>query len=353
MSLIMIDGFDSYGTGGGSSFGDNPNLWFARWSSYSRTDSGHCVANGRTGNYALIHNNGALFRNLAAGDQHATMILGCAVFGGNSNQLSVHEFRFNGSGVNHITIRRNADGSVGVWRNGTSTFLGGNSTQLMPWGGWYHMQMKVVIDDVAGSVEIKVNNVTVVNLTNIDTRNGGATALLDQIVLVGLNDSSFFDDFYLCNGAGTVNNTFLGDCRVQRLLPNATGTTTQLAGTGVTTGTWQNVDDAARPDSADYNSSATSEQFDTYGFADLVPPAGAYTVHGVYAQAFAWKSDTADRGLALMVRSGTTDHEGAAQTVTTTGKNYGQVFQLNPVTGLQWSQTEINGGEFGVRVKPS
>lgn len=91
------------------------------------------------------------------------------------------------SNVNHFAIVLGTDGSVFAMRGigFTSTLLGGTllgrSDPCISPGGYHHFEMKSKIDNSTGYIEVRINEVTVLNLTGIDTQNT-ANATAAQVV---------------------------------------------------------------------------------------------------------------------------------------------------------------------------
>lgn len=67
----------------------------------------------------------------------------------------------------HIRINMGTEGSVHALRDGTSL---GRSDPCIAAGGYHHFEAKAKIDNTTGYVEVRVNEVTVLNLTGIDTQ---------------------------------------------------------------------------------------------------------------------------------------------------------------------------------------
>lgn len=89
--------------------------------------------------------------------------------------------------------------------------------------GWYHLEMKVVIDAVVGSIEVRVEGATVILLENINT---GVTPV-SQVEICNDPDATSsgvtmrIKDFVVWDGTGTYNNDFLGAVMVYNLIPIA------------------------------------------------------------------------------------------------------------------------------------
>lgn len=99
------------------------------------------------------------------------------------SQLCLMDFR-DVANVSHCRVSMGTDGSVYAARG--STLLGRSDPCIAP-GGYHHFECKAKIDNSVGYLEVRVNEVTVLNLTGIDTQNT-ANAATAQIAFGQLGD---------------------------------------------------------------------------------------------------------------------------------------------------------------------
>ena len=99
---------------------------------------------------------------------------------------------------------------------------------------------------------------------------------------------------------------------------------------------------------ADYVQSSTVGDKDTYNYTSITPLVG--TIHGVQTVPYAAKTDAGTRTIVNVARSGSSESNSSSRTLSTTALYYPSVNELNPATGLAWTVSEINAGEFGVKV---
>jgi len=203
--------------------------------------------------------------------------------------------------VYHVYLGLVVSGVIGLYKWGTSAPLA--TAVLTQSTGWIYVEFSATIDSVSGAAQVRVNGLLVIDYTG-NTRNASTSALIDQFK-VGWSDYAF-DDIYICDGTGTVNNTFLGDVRIQTLLPTGAGTSTQLTPTGGAN--YTNANDT--PDvTTSYNSSVTVGQRDTYAMGDLLASTG--TILGVQENIHGWKSDAGNGVLKPAVLDSSTVYYGA------------------------------------------
>lgn len=157
--------------------------------------------------------------------------------------------------------------------------LRGRSDPCISPGGYHHIEIKVKIADSGGYIEVRVNEVTVLNLTGIDTQNTGTNTagqfsigefgdVTDAGAQFGTLD---VDDVYTWNDdASDLENTvtdFVGDKGVYTLFPNADTTDADFTkSTGVTGYT---LIDEVPPANTDYLSDTTGAAKSIFGVQSL------------------------------------------------------------------------------------
>jgi hypothetical protein len=281
-------------------------------------------------------------------DKHATMICGFGLYVDDTPTAFRLSFMGDNNVTTHVQIQLSATGQIIAFRS-TNVELGRSDPNTIIDDGWYYVEVKVVLSDAAGAVVVKVNGATVLNLTGIDTKNAGTAATLDTVKW-GASSASpniYVDDIYIANGAGAVNNDFVGECRIRAIKPNGNGNSSQFTGSdGNSVDNYLLVDETT-PDTVDFVGSATLDHKDTYAFEDLPDVTG--TVAAVQALAYAAKTDAGARNLAIVTRSGGADYDGADVALGTTPTYVKRMMETNPATGVAWLRAEVNAAEFGVK----
>ena len=256
--------------------------------------------------------------------------------------------RFLESSTVHLALIFDASGFLVVKRG--STVLATATSHAFLLNTWYYIEVKVVVHDTTGSVAVRVDGVPVTfnaSLTGIDTRNAGTAGIVDRVRFAGSAAYYFYDDLYICDDAGSVNNDFLGICKIERLLPS-TGNGDHVDFT-CSTGTDHGalVDENPPTDDTDYVSSDTAGHQDCYHYPSL---ALTGSILGVQTNLYARKTDAGARTVAAIVRSGGTTYPGAALAPLTTYRYLTEVQAVNPATGLAWTAAEIAGLQVGMKI---
>lgn len=339
MSLLFADSFQHYSTA------DR----LKKWSSGSATIS---PTAGRGGRGAMVMaSGGSMVRSIATPAQ--TLIAGFAYkFGGTLMDgpfFSFHQATTYGG----VECRIRNDGSISVYRastNGTTiTLLGTSAAGCFGMDYWTHIEIRAVCSTSVGEVQIRANGVTVLSLTGINTdaaASGTFSGLTVGGVSIASEPSGSFSDLYLCSGAGTTNNTFLGDCKVEALTPSSDGATQQF--TAVPGGTHYTAIDETPMSTTDYLSGA-SGQTELNGFTDMTgTPA---TVFGVQVVSGVAGSDAGALTVRHAVRSAGATYTGAPFALTSSYRYLCEAWETDPATSDPWaSGAAVNTAQFGLTV---
>ena len=249
----------------------------------------------------------------------------------------------------HVYLRQNATTGALEVVNGSGTVIA-TSTVIPNPNAWNHYALAATCHDTAGAVVVWANGVKVIDVTNVDTRNGGTGVLnngyFTSATLGTGNNGAYVevDDIFISD-----SRDGLGDCRVVRLLPNAAGDTT--AWTPSAGANWDAVNDTS---ATDYVGTATAGAKDLYNLNDLDP--ALTVVRAVQNDFMAWKSDA---GTPLDLReemrsSGGVDAApvtiaAAAALSTTATWIKAPVRNVDP-NGDAWTPARLNGLQVGVSV---
>ena len=312
---------------------------------------------GRNGTNALWLKAGAdgtgLVRKVLPAAQ-ATLIAGCSYTIGDGS-VPIIAFDDMSAGGEQISLGISlSTNKLIVKRNGTTLATG---TTVLSSGVPYYIEFKATIDSAAGSYTARINEVVELTAAGVNTRGVGTNNSADSVRLGGalgfsifgggsFTQIGYFDDFYLCDGAGGVNNDFLGDVRVQCLFPNGAGATTGW--TPFSGANWQNVDDAAPDDDATYVSAGSAGVIDTYAMTDLAATTGS--VKGVQTVIDARKDDSGTRTIAPVFHIGATDYVGTNQNIMTAYNFFLQQYDTSPATAIAFTVAEVNALNLGQKL---
>jgi hypothetical protein len=245
--------------------------------------------------------------------------------------------------TNHLSLAYTGVATLTLYRGGTA-IASCVSSYPTSWINYY--EVLATISDTVGQVIVRINGVEMINFSG-DTKNGGTNSYVDTFGFSTGNVGSthFFDDVYALDTTGTAPyNTFLGDVRVNTLVPNAAGSSTQFTpsiGANYTT-----VDEL--PYSAtDYVSSTTVGNRDTYALSDL---SAAATIFGVQNNVVAKKTDAGNISLKPAIKSGASVYYGSTSSLGNADRTYIDTRALDPSTSTAWTAAGVNALESGFEV---
>jgi hypothetical protein len=215
-------------------------------------------------------------------------------------------------------------------------------------GVWYFLEVKFKIDSTSGVLEVRVNEIPVISLVNVNTGSGqwDTLELGDSGSVFSSGAAVSWDDFYLIDNLGTINNTYLGTSRVQTLFNTGPGDFTDWVPTPALTPNWQAASNL-NTNNTSYVSASTPGDRDLYNVQNLV---NAPTIFAVQARFSVRQDDASQREIAGVIKSGTTvDVQGGL--FPDSGYRYLQtVWELNPDTGLSFSPSEVNSLQVGPEI---
>lgn len=226
-----------------------------------------------------------------------------------------------------------------------------SATGVVTGNNWHFIEIKWRPHATLGVAEIKVDETTVATFAG-DTLANQATQ--DSVAEIRLGEAttgtdSWFDDLYVLDLTGTVNNDYLGDVRVVTKLPTADSTTNADFTPDTGTDHFSRVDEPfILDDDTSYVENGTNGATDTFTTGALGLTG---TVYGVQVAAATRKTDSKVRAMKTVVRPGVTNQLGADDhTVNATYKVQHTIYEVNPDTSSLWTVGEVDGNEFGFRI---
>jgi hypothetical protein len=337
MGLVFVDGFDLYA--------DYTQLSRR----YARVNSAEIVA-GRFGTgkcLSIQANNGFnLTRPITETDDICLGFAFRALGTGLSGTGTGRDFFRLRNGTNIVGLFGfDTGGRVKYALSSYNSALVTSDVDVITNGVWNFAELLVHrASGTSGSVEIKVNGVTVASETGVNTGTSG----IDNIYLQsgnGTADSSNliqYDDLYVRDDL-----TALGPSRVDTLRPSAdTAQKDWTPSTG--SDNYAMVDDDSYDDTT-YVSAATVGDKDLYDFGALA--FDPETIHAVQALYTASKDDVTARTVRSTIVSGATTANGATVAPGDTGFTvYTDIYETDPATSAAWDTAGVNALQAGIEV---
>jgi hypothetical protein len=213
---------------------------------------------------------------------------------------------------------------------------------------WYFVEMKIKCHATLGEYEVRVNGVTVLSATGVNTK-AGSNDYHDIMAFrsQSANRGSQYDDWYVCDGSGATHNDFLGDCKIIRIDPDGDdaanwGTSTPSANH------YENVDEVETDDDTSYIEESASTTIDLFDYEDV---ASLGTIQGVQLSTECRDTDANTFSIITPIESGGNQYDDVAQSIGT--QNYvtkRRIAGVDPDTASLWMATNLNAAKFGVKV---
>jgi hypothetical protein len=335
MALLWIDGFEGYG----GTDGIASSLLAAR--GYGNTGGSYYIGIGNKIGYCLYFNVGqsnVLITPALTTD--STFIFGCAVYFGSSNYINLGMYDDGTYGMN-VTFQPGTPATVTV-RLGNSTIASDSSFSTMP--KWHYIEMKVFCHASSGSVEVRIDNKTIISITGINTKAGAH----DYHNKLNFNaaTNTYVDDFYVCDGSGSTCNDFQGICKVVGLLPSGDTDTVQWTPSAESTH-YSLVDDNPANGDTDYVYTSTQTLMDLYDYPHLI---GTGTIKGLQLNTQARLSAGTSIILQTPIISNGTTEIGPDTTLTSASyADYRHISTTDPYTSSAWTIDGLNAAQIGIK----
>lgn len=352
MTLRMVESFDGVSTFAqlvdglyDDTAGNRSNM--GKWLGNAQVDAAtFTLAAGRTGNalkggtegstatmFSRMINLGTeVFVGFAFNPSSALTKNGILVMH-NQTPALVFQLNFNAAGTLTVSI------PAGV----------GTTTATVPVGEWSYIEVRYKMADSGGVIELKKNGVVILRFDG-DTLSVAGSTSIQRVGIqhngTSANQNDMWDDIYICDTAGSVNNNYLGNTRIRCIRPSGNGNSSQLVGSdGNSTDNYLLVDEQSTND-ADYVESTADGDKDTYAFEDV---ATLGNIAGVQLTARAAALNGGDpkdfNGVARL--SGGTESERLIDLDTVLRQQW-TIFEEKPGTGA-WTDADVDGAEFGLK----
>lgn len=344
MALQLFDGFDDYGTTNQEAFN---SLWANTGSGGVASQiaglfSGYGVRlAGVAGGVALVAIPSPV-SEVIVGARHYPSASGPTV---NGLILTNYITDLGGTPTLFLQISQTYPAPLIRLVNSAGTVLATASPTIMNIGMWYEIEIHAVISTSSGSAIVKINGVTVISISGVDTQGSSPVATIGAAGFVATQsfDSCYFDDFYVCDTTGSAPyNTFLSTVagpmgpRVYTVFPNSDSSPAWTPLTG--SSNFAMVDEQSFDGDTTYVYSSTASQQDLYGLPAITNLSG---ILGVKTSYVARMDDAGTREVAGSIKSGGTVYQGVTTTVTGNYQKVDDYYLVDPATSSAWSPTKF------------
>ena len=358
MALMWMEGFETFGTTTGAAGSAAVAAGMARKygdlggvSSHAHNLTDPELAPGRNGGYSLrgksVLGTQVFSRSVGTGNTptNDTWIVGMAAkFPSFPDDVKILRI---GRDYGNFSLQLSSTGQIAAVA-GYSTVLAETPAPVLSTDTWHYVEVKVVIHSTAGSYEIRVDGVTVLSDTGVNTRGNGADSEIVQFHFEVVDQQ--FDDIYICNIDGTKNNDFLGRVVIEGIFPNADGDSgdwTPSSGTDHSA----MVSDNPADDDTSYVQSSTQDAEDLYAYTDL-STITTETILGVMVNTDVRMNEfPGNLDIKQPVKSGTTTADGDAANIDiNTYEHVHRIVEDDPATAAAWTGSGVNNAQFGIKV---
>lgn len=255
------------------------------------------------------------------------------------------EFRTSDN-TQQFCVSFNSGGHVVLFRGGNGGTILGTGTITMQTNRWTFVEFHIVMSDASGSFECKVDGAVDGSLTlsSIDTKNHASVSAVDRYAIGASNTS--WDDLYVNDTTGSQNTGYSGDTRISAYVPNAAG---DVAGMTPTSGAnYTNVDERPPNDATDIVAATGTTLYDLYNIPNT---SGVATVQAVQLWLRAQKSDAGAKSIAHMLKSGSTENQGADAALSTSWAYYPKVYSNDPTDSAAWTPSKLDSLQIGAKAR--
>lgn len=251
------------------------------------------------------------------------------------------------SGTVGMRVGADADGALRVYLGGAE--LQRSVPSIINPRRWHWLEFKVVCDNTTGSYELKVDGVSILSASGVDTQSN--LAYYDQVMLSGVDISSAetprFDDFFVMDSTGGVYDDFIGQRRIDVIIPDDDTATVDWT-TSSGSNHWELVDDLDPDDDTTYVEDTVSTNQDIWTYSAL---SDIDSIDALCLVTDVRVTDANTYDLTTIVKSGGTEYTANAGTISSTSYAMPErLMTVDPDTSSAWTQSGVNGVEMGVEV---
>jgi len=219
---------------------------------------------------------------------------------------------------------------------------------------WNQIEIRIVFDNSAGVLQIRVNGDLLIDKSGIDTNQGNNTCNVIRIhgtESPTTTDEKFLgliDDIYVLDETGSIANSSIApNVFIESLGPTADGDSTDF--TPSSGANYTNVDES-QPSGTDYNSSGTSGDLDLFEMADLGIVGGA--VYGVQVRNVVINDAPGYNPVIPKIKENGQEGSGDTWYVLDSDdySDIRHIFTSNPDTATAWTVSTVNSMQCGYEI---
>jgi len=255
----------------------------------------------------------------------------------------------NVGGAAQVSITTDSSGRllVKTGTGRTGTIIGTSALNTIVTNAWQHIECRFTADVSTGSFEVRVEGVTVLNITGVNT-GAGPYAQLDFTHTGNTTGSGnfYFKDMVIWDGSGGWGNTFVGSVQVFDLKPTADVSTGWSRTTGTTD--WQILDNSP-PVDTDYIFAPEDPSIPAPSITEFTNlPEDVTSVRALMMVGRMRKSDGGDAQVQMSLLSNGDADNGSDRPVTTAFTYWWDISHLDPDTASTWTPAGVDNAQFQI-----
>lgn len=347
--LRWIDSFESYGT----SIGSNSVGLFNKYTSNFGDATSFTVRAGRgTGKSIRIASSITMITPTFTAQD--TWIIGFGMYHDQVTTSQPVPLLIRDGTTVQCSVALSVTGELQFYRGSASaggTLLFTTSGAKIRCGIWQYIEVKVKINNSTGTIDIRVNGVSVLSQTGVNTRNGAANQATNFALQSSpaAADHTTVDDLYVCDNTGSNNTTFLGPQKGTMIAPTGDNGTNQWTATGAGTSHADRVKENPHDTNTTYLSDTVSGHIEEFDYANT--GSEITSIKGVQVNTV-FETDSAS---AFSVKNrvnsgGTTSEDAGAAGTNGTYKTTAFLQETDPNTSALWTKTNLDASLFGINL---
>jgi hypothetical protein len=213
-------------------------------------------------------------------------------------------------------------------------------------GVWHQFEIKIVVDNSAGSIILKVDGNTLINASALDTQYT-ANAIINGFELWCSGGSGQgYSDIILMDTTGDYCNDLLGARMVELKVPTADGHYSQFKPSTSPGSNYAMVDEVPPDGDTTYNTGDVDD-VDTFTKDPISNPTA--TVDAVVCSIYAKTNDGGSASVKGIARSGGREVGGTELPVPSSYDHLQSIIYVDPNTAAQFTAAGINAAELGYK----
>jgi hypothetical protein len=261
--------------------------------------------------------------------------------------VRIFDFR-DASNAVQVSIGLDTTGTISAYRGlvNSGTLLGVSASPVITAETYSHIEAMVFFSQTVGTVEVRVNGVTVLSLTGLDTVSSSLVEC-SQVAIggnsaIGAGVAVDIDDVFCYDDTGSFNNTFIGDRRVLTLFPDADTIQADWAVVGAANG-FDAINQATPDGDTTYISAGVpGSPTPTSEFSMENLPAGVSAISGVVLVNMSRKTEAGIANVQMSVISGASELAGTDQPMTEIYTYRQDVFETDPASAAPFTTSEVD-----------